>query len=178
MVGWHHWLNEYEPGQTPKRWWGTGRPGALQSIRSQRIGHNLATERQQRKHIDPCLHTTLKGTQVFCVFSFFFFNAVISVNLFSWSIYTVQTLLKSTLQVHSTLQCIYFKNILLYKRFTEHWHVNLGWNSKHVTNSAVARMLSSIVNYTITSHHFSFKYVFLNKKWILQWNVPAGILIS
>lgn len=88
------------------------------------------------------------------------------------------TLLKSTLQVHSTLQYIYFKNILLYKRFIEHWHVNLGWNSKHVTNSAVARMLPTIVNYTITSHHFSFKYIFLNKKWILQWKVPARILIS
>lgn len=31
-------------------------------------------------------------------------------------------------QVHSTIQYIYFKNIILYKRFIEHWHV-------HVTNS-------------------------------------------
>jgi hypothetical protein len=31
-------------------------------------------------------------------------------------------------QVHSTIQYIYFKNIFLYKRFIEHWHV-------HVTNS-------------------------------------------
>ena len=29
------------------RWWGTGKPGVLQSMGSQRVGHNLATEQQQ-----------------------------------------------------------------------------------------------------------------------------------
>ena len=29
------------------RWWGTGRPGMLQSMRLQRAGHNLVTEQQQ-----------------------------------------------------------------------------------------------------------------------------------
>ena len=29
------------------RWWGTGRPGVLQSTGSQRVGHNLVTEQQQ-----------------------------------------------------------------------------------------------------------------------------------
>ena len=29
------------------RWWGTGRPGVLQSMGSQRVGHNWVTERQQ-----------------------------------------------------------------------------------------------------------------------------------
>ena len=28
------------------RWWGTGRPGVLQSMRLQRVGHNCATEQQ------------------------------------------------------------------------------------------------------------------------------------
>ena len=28
------------------RWWGTGRPGMLQSRRSQRVGHDLVTEQQ------------------------------------------------------------------------------------------------------------------------------------
>ena len=42
MVGWHHWLNghEFESG----RWWWTGKPGVLQSIGSQRVIHNWATE--------------------------------------------------------------------------------------------------------------------------------------
>ena len=29
------------------RWWRTGKPGVLQSVRSQRVGHNWATEQQQ-----------------------------------------------------------------------------------------------------------------------------------
>ena len=29
-----------------KRWWRTGKPGVLQSMGSQRVGHNLATEQQ------------------------------------------------------------------------------------------------------------------------------------
>ena len=29
------------------RWWGTGRPGMLQSMGSQRVGHDWATEQQQ-----------------------------------------------------------------------------------------------------------------------------------
>ena len=32
------------------RWWGTGKPGMLQSMVSQRVGHNLVTE-QQHLHI-------------------------------------------------------------------------------------------------------------------------------
>ena len=45
MVGWHHQLNghEFEPTQ---RWWRTGDPGVLQSMGSQRLGHNLVTEKQ------------------------------------------------------------------------------------------------------------------------------------
>ena len=30
------------------RWWGTGRPGVLQSMGSQRVGHDLVTEQQQK----------------------------------------------------------------------------------------------------------------------------------
>ena len=32
------------------RWWGTGRPGVLQSMGSQRVGHDWVTEQQQQKH--------------------------------------------------------------------------------------------------------------------------------
>ena len=35
MVGWHHWLVS---------WWWTGRPGMLQSMGSQRVGRDWATE--------------------------------------------------------------------------------------------------------------------------------------
>ena len=31
-----------------RRWWRTGKPGVLQSMGSQRVGHNLATEQQQQ----------------------------------------------------------------------------------------------------------------------------------
>ena len=38
MVQWHHWLSGHW-----SRWW-TGRPGVLQSMGSQRVRHNWATE--------------------------------------------------------------------------------------------------------------------------------------
>ena len=45
MVGWHHQLN----GCTNSgRWRRTAKPGVLQSMGSQRIGHNLATEQQMQ----------------------------------------------------------------------------------------------------------------------------------
>ena len=44
-VGWHHWLNGHEFEQTP----GDGEgPGSLVSMGSQRVGHNLGAEQQQR----------------------------------------------------------------------------------------------------------------------------------
>ena len=48
--GWDGWMAS--PGQwiwawaNSKRWWGTGKPGMLQSVGSQRIRHELATEQQ------------------------------------------------------------------------------------------------------------------------------------
>ena len=48
MAGWHHqridmhWANF-------KRGWGTGRPGVLQSMGLQRVGHNWVNEQQQQK---------------------------------------------------------------------------------------------------------------------------------
>ena len=43
MVGWHHRLNGHGFGWTGSWWW-TGRPGVLRFIRSQRVGHEWATE--------------------------------------------------------------------------------------------------------------------------------------
>ena len=43
MVGWHHWLNGHEFGNSGSWCW-TGRPGMLQFMGSQRVGHEWATE--------------------------------------------------------------------------------------------------------------------------------------
>ena len=47
MVGWHHWFNghEFEQTQGDKEW---RKPGVLQSMGSQRVGHDWATEQQLR----------------------------------------------------------------------------------------------------------------------------------
>ena len=48
------WLNGHEPTQWTwiwanfRRWWGTGRPSVLQSMGSQRVRHDWATEQQQQ----------------------------------------------------------------------------------------------------------------------------------
>ena len=46
MVGWHHQLKGHKFEQTPGDSEGQ-KPGMLQFMRSQRVGHNLVTERQQ-----------------------------------------------------------------------------------------------------------------------------------
>ena len=43
MVGWHPRLNG-RYWVSSRSWWWTGRPGVLQSIGSQRVGHDWATE--------------------------------------------------------------------------------------------------------------------------------------
>ena len=47
MVRWHHWLNG-RVWVNSGNWWWTGRPGALWFMWSQRVGHDLATERDWR----------------------------------------------------------------------------------------------------------------------------------
>ena len=50
MVRWHHGFNDMNLGQLqemPR----TGKPGVMQSKGSQRVGHDLATEQQQRKRL-------------------------------------------------------------------------------------------------------------------------------
>ena len=44
MVGWHHRLNGHEFKQAPGSWWWTGKPGMLQSMGSQKVGHDWAAE--------------------------------------------------------------------------------------------------------------------------------------
>ena len=44
MAGWHHWLDGRWVWVSSRRWWWTGRPGVLQFMGSQRVGHNWATD--------------------------------------------------------------------------------------------------------------------------------------
>ena len=39
MIGWHHQLDGHEFEQTGSWWW-TGKPGVLQSMELQRVGHD------------------------------------------------------------------------------------------------------------------------------------------
>ena len=44
MPGWHHRLDGQWIWVNSKSWWWTGRPGVLQFMGSQRVGHDWATE--------------------------------------------------------------------------------------------------------------------------------------
>ena len=44
MAGWHHWLDGHEFEQALGSWWWTWKPGVLQFMGSQRVGHDWETE--------------------------------------------------------------------------------------------------------------------------------------
>ena len=44
MAGWHHWLDGRWVWVNSRSWWWRGRPGVLQFMGSQRVGHDWATE--------------------------------------------------------------------------------------------------------------------------------------
>ena len=44
MVGWHYHLNGRWVWASSGSWWWTGKPGVLQSVGSQRVGHDWPTE--------------------------------------------------------------------------------------------------------------------------------------
>ena len=44
MVGWHHWTQWTWVWESSGSWWWTGKPGMLQSMGSQRVRHDWATE--------------------------------------------------------------------------------------------------------------------------------------
>ena len=62
MAGWHHWLKGHEFEQTG-RWWRTGKPGVLQFMGSQRVGHNLATQQHSPLTVLWQVQVNSKGTQ-------------------------------------------------------------------------------------------------------------------
>ena len=51
-----------------RRWWGTGRPGMLQPIRSETVGHDFATEQQQQNPY--WWHVHLYFLKIFSRFNF------------------------------------------------------------------------------------------------------------
>ena len=51
MVRWHYWFNGWIWANFG-RWWRTEEPGMLQSLGSQRAGHDLVTEKQQQQQKD------------------------------------------------------------------------------------------------------------------------------
>ena len=51
MVGCHHWLNWHEFEKNPGSWWWIWRPGMLQSMGSQRVGHDWETELNWLNHV-------------------------------------------------------------------------------------------------------------------------------
>ena len=61
--GWGGWmasLNQWTWVWTnSRRRWGTGKPGVLQSMGSKRVGHDLATEQQQKRNCKLCEPSTL-----------------------------------------------------------------------------------------------------------------------
>ena len=58
MVGCHHWLHGHEFEQTPgdSEGW-TGKPGVLQYMGLQRVGHNLVIKQQQILYLEIWFHT-------------------------------------------------------------------------------------------------------------------------
>ena len=45
IVEWYHWLNQWTwVWANSRSWWWTGRPGMLQPMGSQRVGHDWGTE--------------------------------------------------------------------------------------------------------------------------------------
>ena len=65
-AGWYHQCHGHELGQTPGER-GAGRPGALQSIGSQKVRRDWATEQQQqirkKNLLHDCLHRKAQGMQ-------------------------------------------------------------------------------------------------------------------
>ena len=65
-VGLHHRLMYMSLSKLQEFWW-TGKPGVLQSLRSQRVGHNWATELNWTEdHSTEVLNQTLHFNQIFC----------------------------------------------------------------------------------------------------------------
>ena len=63
MAGWHHWLDAWV-WMNSGSWWWTGRPGVLQFMGSQRVGHDWATEVNRTD--PPKTHRSVKKRLLLC----------------------------------------------------------------------------------------------------------------
>ena len=63
IVGWHHRLDGHEFMSKLQVWWWTGKPGVLQSIVSQRVWHDWATEPNWTKRKTPRHREQICGYQ-------------------------------------------------------------------------------------------------------------------
>ena len=70
MVGWHHWLNA-RVWASSGRWWRRGKTGVLQSMGSQRIRHNQATEQPPARlcWIQCNINCTVSVIRTICLFT-------------------------------------------------------------------------------------------------------------
>ena len=80
MVGWHHWLLWIWVWVCSGSWWWTGKPGVPQSMGSQRVGHDWATElnwtelmislKMVEAFLNPCGSTTQRDAFILVSESF------------------------------------------------------------------------------------------------------------
>ena len=62
MVGWHHRLNGQWVWANSGRWWRTGKPGVLQSVGLQRVGHDWTTTKESNNwDVGNCSSDALQG---------------------------------------------------------------------------------------------------------------------
>ena len=64
-VVFHQYRLEFWVWASSRSWWTTGKPGVLQSMGSQRVGHNWATEQQQESSWQFNQNEQLKGHSEF-----------------------------------------------------------------------------------------------------------------
>ena len=68
MVGWHHWRQWTWVWPNSRRQWRTGKPGVLQFIGSQTVGHNWATEQQDAcKGMSESLHCSPESITILLI---------------------------------------------------------------------------------------------------------------
>ena len=118
-----------------KNWWWTGKPGMLQSVRSQRIDHDWATELNWGSHLpkSPLLHKAVSN--------------VVKINFFStlkanWNYATIQGAFNKEK---------YVKRVICHD---EVWFILLFWIFLFVLSGMAGLLLS-------TSHYLASKMIFI-----------------
>ena len=81
--GWDGWMASLTQWTwvwtSSRRWWGTGKPGLLQSIGLQRVGYNLVTKQQESFRSDYIIDNYMIWLYTKCSTSFVMWNIFISI---------------------------------------------------------------------------------------------------